>query len=215
MRTIKGLLLFGLVVGSQLRAEIVVQQAEGDSDVSFAQGTVDLGRAAENGENFVVYEGLPHHFEKELVEKEIRTKTTVRFDGNWFYTPAQSTTEEEAAHLTKLFGDQVFKPWRGFKFCGGFHGDYAVAFASGKDNWLVLFCFSCHEARILKLPMPQGTQPASVGWRLTVDLIDDKFQELTTLFKNRRQERPASQLGKPKVTAPAPAPEPPRMPVHI
>lgn len=194
-----------------LGASVTVQKVPGDSDVSFAEATVELIQAIRKAEKFEVYEGLPHSFEgKDFVENEIRSKTTVWFEENWFYTPSRPMPAEDRANLQRLLEGGLVKPWKGFKFCGGFHADYAVRFESEDYAYLVLFCFGCHEARISRISLDSQSNKSSKEFRLTTDLAKDGFQELKELLKKYRKERPPTPAKKSKTKPPGPPPGPVR-----
>jgi len=202
------------ILSGGLQGSIEMRRADGDSDTPFEDVTKPLFQASEGSEKFLVYEGLPHPFEgKEFVENEIRNQPTVMIDGEWFYLPARPLPVEDKVSLRRLFAADLFKPWRGYKFCGGFHADYTVGFESGGNSWLVLFCFGCHEARILRQPSTDSNPEAAPKLRLTVDLTDTGYKELKELFKKHRVLRPPPP--DPKKKARAKPPVPPPVPVRL
>lgn len=213
MHALKKCFLLLTATACCVRASVnAVQRKDyGDTDISFTDATLALSLAAKQADKFTVYEGLPHPFDKKLVEAEIRTKPTVLLDENWFYLPSQPMPAEDRSSLQRLFAAGRFKPWRGGKFCGGFHGDYAVSFESDGSSYLVLLCFGCHEARILRMLQDNPNVRAAPRFRLTVDLTDDGYKELRELFKKYRKERPPMPDPKSKATPPAP----PRVPVRF
>lgn len=215
MNVFKKTILPGLALAAAgLQASLTVPNAaQGDTSITFPEATGALARAGPLADKFTIYEGLPHSFEgKAFVENEIRTKLIILFDENWFYLPSQKMLPEDQTDLQRLFGAGLFKPWRGVKFCGGFHGDYAVSFESVGSTYRVLICFGCHEARILRLP-PDGPNPQGVTkFRLTTDLTDAGYQELRELFKKYRQQRPPMPDPKAKAVKP---PGPPPVPVRL
>lgn len=210
MRSLRQAILLVTTSACCLRASVspLASKADGDSDISLADATQALSLAAKQAGNCMVYEGLPHLFYKKLLEAEILAKPTVLIDENWFYLPAQQLLAEDWTSLHRLFGAGVFKPWRGEKFCGGFHGDYAVNFESGGSSFLVLFCFGCHEARILRSPLGEAVAQSPPRFRLTVDLTDDGYKQLRELFKKYRKELPPMPDLKSKAKPPIQQPEP-------
>lgn len=213
MYSLKTILATCILTGG-LQASIEMPLARGDTATSFQDATKSLSQASGGAEKFMVYEGLPHPFAgKELLENEILTKPTVVIDGERFYLPARPLPAEDKADLLRLFGGGLFKSWGGLKFCGGFHADYAVSFESGGDSWLVLICFGCHEARILRQPSTDSKAEAAPKMRLTVDLTDAGYKELKELFKKHHVLRPAPPEPKKKgeVKPPAPPPVPVRL----
>ena len=213
-KLVKGFLLF-TVSACFLGAEVsaIFLKPDGDTNIGFEEATVALSLAAKQSGKFTVYEGLPHFFEgREFVENEIRTKPTVLIDENWFYLPSQVMPAGDRSILQQLFLTGGFKPWHGVKLCGGFHADYAVSFESGGSNgYLVLFCFGCHEARILRMLPDSPKSQGAPGFRLTVDLTEDGYKSLQEFFKKYRKERPPMPGPKSKAKPPGP----PRVPVRL
>jgi hypothetical protein len=208
------IILAAWILTGGLQASIEMRRADGDTANSFQDATTLLSHVSGGVEKFMVYEGLPHPFEgKHFVASEILKLPTVVIDEEWFYLPARPLPAEDMARLLRMFGAGLFKPWRGFKFCGGFHADYAVSFESGGNSWLVLFCFGCHEARILRQPSTKSNPEAAPKLRLTVDLTDAGFKELKELFKKHRLLRPPAPVPKKKTKAKPPAPPP--VPVRL
>ncbi len=197
-----------------LKASILALNPTGDYGAGFSEATVSVSQALERADKYEVFEGLPHPFEgKKFLENEILYKGATTLDENWFYSPPQPMADEDKASLQRLFGADLFKPWRGYKFCGGFHGDYAVRFVSAGETYLVLFCFSCHEARILRIPQVGQNDQRPAGFRLTADLSDAGFKELPGLFKRYHKNRPSTPAPAPKSKLTPPAP--PRVPVQL
>jgi hypothetical protein len=201
-------------ISCSLQGSIEMRRADGDTETPFEDATKPLFEASAKSDSFRVYEGLPHPFEgKEFVENEIRNQPTIVIDGEKFYLPARPMPLEDKASLLRLFGADLFKPWRAYKFCGGFHADYAVNFETGGRSWLVLLCFGCHEARILRQPSTDSNPQAEPKLRLTVDLTDTGYKELKELFRKYRVLRPPTP--DPKTKQKAKPPSPPPVPVRL
>jgi hypothetical protein len=97
----------------------------------------------------VVLEGLPHQSLKEVVEKELKDKKTVKLHNFNFYAQPIAISDEDAGKLTALCrAAKTFGRYRGAKFCGGYHPDWCLEFKDGADSYRVLICFGCHEARL-------------------------------------------------------------------
>lgn len=189
---------------------------EGDTDIGHAEATTALALAVARADKFTVHEGLPHPFEgKEVVQNEILLKRTELLDREWFYVPAQPVPEKDAEKLRRLLANGLFEPWRGVKFCGGFHADYAVSFVADGVTWQVLICFGCHEARILRLPPKARIAQGMAGFRLTTDLTKAGFRELDELFKAYRRQRPPPPEPRTKTKTPVKPPAPPPVPVRL
>ena len=185
--------------------------ATGDGEEGIADKVPALLAALEHAENWELYEGLPSDGEgKAFLENERRTKPVLLLDDNWFYLRSQSVTQADQQKLRSLYAADIFKPWRGVKFCGGFHGDYAVSFKSGEIIHVVIFCLGCHEARILTMPAAEDLASPKMLRRLTVDLADAHYGELRTMLLKYRTNRPLSPQQKAIPMPPVPPPVPVR-----
>ncbi|MBP6508557.1 MAG: hypothetical protein KA257_13430 [Opitutaceae bacterium] len=167
-------------------------QAPGDGDIGFSEAIGALIQGLVDAEKFEIHEGLPRTSETKLFATERKTKTTVQIDGEWFYATLQEGRLEDVSTLKSLFlGSDLFRPWAGMKLCDGFHADYAVRFKSDKSIYTVLFCFNCHEARIMRESRLFQGDIRVPDFRLTTDLDSEKFGQLQTLLLKYRKERSA------------------------
>ena len=193
--------------------ELPSRKATGDDEEGIADKVPALVAALEHAEAWEIYEGLPSAGEgRDLLENEKRTKPVLLLDDNWFYLRTQSVTAADQRKLRSLYAADTFKPWGGVKFCGGFHGDFAVSFQSGETIHVVIFCLGCHEARILTLPAAEDLASPKVIRRLTVDLADAHYGELRALLLPYRKDRPLAPREKSKIPMP---PVPPPVPVRF
>lgn len=200
-------MLAALMMATELSASISATKASGDHGGSFPEIIPAWIKTFADARNLEVFEGLPHPFEgKDFVENEKQTKATKEIDDNWFYAVPQFANADDKHTLQRLFAAGLFKPWRGVKFCGGFHGDYAVRYESEGYTYSVLFCFGCHEARILRTSRTYHTT-----YRITTDLAKEQFVELREVFKKYRKERPSPPPPADKATRPSP----PLVPVRL
>ncbi|HEY4258688.1 MAG TPA: hypothetical protein VGM98_00955 [Schlesneria sp.] len=153
-----------------------------DSAEEFEARTKPLIAGIRNSSSLVVYEGLPHQmWEQEALEKELKTKKTLKRHGFPFYETPIKVKKEVAAKLTATCGDlKNFERWSGDKLCGGYHPDWCVEFQEGTNVYHVLICFGCSEARFY------GSKRA-VYSDLT-NVSKEKFEEM---LKPLRKERPA------------------------
>ena len=205
-------LLFAMTLLPASVTQLPPRKATGDGEEGFSEKVPELLSALEHADNWEMYEGLPSDGEaKAFLENEKQTKPVLLLDGNWFYLRSQSVTSDDRQQLQHLFAADLFKPWRGVKFCGGFHGDYAVSFKSSDIIHVVIFCLGCHEARILTMPAAEDVTSAKTIRRLTVDLATGQYGELRTLLLRYRRDRPLTPRQK---TIPIP-PVPPPVPVHF
>ncbi len=149
---------------------------EGDTDIGFEPAISVLAKALETADRLEVYEGLPNPFgENKLFESEKQVKACRQIAGEWFYAKPQEAKLEILRELQRLTEAKLFQSWRGMKFCGGFHADFAVALATGKKTLYVLFCYGCHEAKIISESKSFTADISTVDFRLTTDLNPKSF----------------------------------------
>lgn len=75
-------------------------------------------------------------------------KEVVDRKGFKFLAQPRSVSGDRLRILNKsLTGADVFAPFAGPKFCGGFHPDYLLEWKRGGKHYQALFCFGCHEIR--------------------------------------------------------------------
>ena len=141
-------------------------------------------RIAKNAKEALVWEGLPHPFEKELLETEQKRTETVRLHGDLFYQPGQRVNAEQAEKFRVALAAAAL-PFGGSKLCGGFHADYAVAWENDNGSSIARVCFGCGE---IKFNTPQGETIA--------DLSGEGRKVLGALFEPFKKERPPSQFSK-------------------
>ena len=99
---------------------------------------------------FRVYEGLPHPlFEQELLKSERRSKKTVELEGFPFYAPPLAPDDAVVESLRRrISGLRLRDRPMGLKKCGGFHPDSALEWDVGADQYLLLLCLRCSEAKL-------------------------------------------------------------------
>jgi hypothetical protein len=136
-----------------------------------------IGRA----DRLTLFEGLPHqYYEKDALEKEMRTKETVQLHGFPFYRETLDLKEGDSRRLKDLLGNpSSYEPYSGEKKCGGFHPDYAVEWSFEGRAYHCLICFGCYEFRVYG---PQGEQ--------FYDIRAGAYEGLETLLKPFRKNRP-------------------------
>jgi hypothetical protein len=137
--------------------------------------------AARRAESMVLYEGLPHQtWERELLERELRSKRVVRRGDFPFYAEPLPLTAADAIRLTDLFcNPHSFRKWAGPKTCGAFHPDYCLEWRAGKETYQCLLCFGCHEAKVF------GPNTA-----LYFDISQAAYKQFTAILRPYRKNRP-------------------------
>jgi hypothetical protein len=140
-----------------------------------------IDAAAKSATTVQLFEGLPHPFERELLESEQKRAATRRLYGELFYEKVQAVPPDAAGKLRVALSDAV-RPYRGMKLCGGFHADYAITWQTAKGTYAAVVCFGCSE---IKLHIPGG--------ELIADMSADGAKALRLLLEPFRKERPPRQ----------------------
>jgi hypothetical protein len=127
-------------------------------------------------------EGLPHpKAEKELLADELKTKRTTTLDGQTYYSERLALTQQDADRLGRLLAKaESFAPWRGGKFCGGYHPDYAIEWRVGKDVYRAHVCLGCHEIKFF-----------TTDTELYCDIAEEAYELLAENLTKYRRNRPA------------------------
>ena len=184
--TLASFVLVGAVLAD---IRVYVPKESGDSDISFADATDAMSHAFATVDRFEIYEGWPRVTvnAKNILASKPQDAPPLEIDGELFYQQAQKPAEDDALSLRRLMGVKLLRPWHGVKFCGGFHADFAVRFELEGNIYSILFCFGCHEARLVRVPSARGTKHSKADFRLTTDLAPELFNELKTLLLKYRK----------------------------
>lgn len=164
--------------------------APGDSGIGLDLAVSEVANALAKAEKVQIYQGLPR--DRNEFEHQKAANICRQITDQWFYSLPREAKFEHVLDLQRLFDFGLLQPWRGGKFCGGFHADWAVACTTGKSTLYVLFCFGCHEGRIVREGKPFAADLREADFRATADLNGKYFEELRTLLAAYRQEHPAS-----------------------
>jgi hypothetical protein len=131
----------------------------------------------------VVYEGLPHPFEGDVLDKELARKDIFHLHKHPFYKDPLMVKDEDVKRLRAIFENPLlFKQMVEEKLCGGFHPDYCLEFYVAEKRYQVLVCFGCHE-----------TKCHGHGVRLDCDIGKDAYPSLVKLLGGYRKHRPKSE----------------------
>lgn len=151
-----------------------------ETETNFANyNTIAIGIA--KTDKVVLYEGLPHQlFERDLLEQELKTKKTVRFQGFPFYAKPLMLKDADVKALKKLITTKSsFGPWKGYKKCGGFHPDYCLVWGEGKKTYHAHVCFGCHEMKVF-----------GPGIELYCEISSSAYTQLQKTLKPYQDQRP-------------------------
>ena len=148
--------------------------------------------SAARAETWFIWEGLPHPVsQKALFEKEKLRASVATLHDEPFYSRAAPVSAQSRAELQALLASPgTYIAYRGAKFCGGFHADFAIEWRANDRVYRALVCFGCHELLL-----------ASDDITLLCDLPDASVLRLGALLAPYRRERPSSAS-----SAPSPAP---------
>ncbi|MCW1884966.1 hypothetical protein OKA04_09530 [Luteolibacter flavescens] len=129
-----------------------------------------------------IHEGLPRFPPKaKLPDSERKPEKTLRRYGFSFYQQDLKLKDEDAKTLRSLIrAPGSFEEFRGFKFCGGFHPDFAVTWKDGEVEVELHLCFGCSEARVYR----GGTEVyCEIGGESY-----ERFKEILDAYRTQRPE---------------------------
>lgn len=151
-------------------------------------------------DTIIVWKGLPDRSRQWNDYAEAKQSPHQIIAGELFYQKALTISTKHQADLNRLVrAPDVFKPYGGYKFCGGFHADYAIEWKRGEDRLVVvLVCLTCHETLIV-LPKEQ----------VQTDLTKDGYNALRDVLRIYRDPIPLSGTGKKNAIKPEVFPVPP------
>ena len=160
----------------------------------------DFTKFLADADNMIVWEGGPHPANDRDNFAEAKQSPHHIIAGELFYRKALAIAEKDQATLNRLVrASDVFKPFGGEKFCGGFHADYAIEWKRGEDRLAaVLLCFSCREILVV---LPKG--------QIRADLTDDGYDSFRGILRKYRESRPPAATGMRKPLKPEIIPVPP------
>ena len=169
------------------------ERAAGDTEIGFNEAVSALVEGLDAATQVEIHEGLPHlGWERQLFEQERKSTECQEIAGQWVYAKPQMMKAVDTAELKRLVAGGLLLPWRGAKRCGGFHADYVVTITSAKKTLHVLFCFGCHEVKIVREVQAAGNASVSTEFRLTTDVDAEQFKQWTERLDVYRKLRPGS-----------------------
>jgi hypothetical protein len=160
--------------------------APGDTGMGFESAVTAVARAVGQAQQMEIYEGLPR--EKAAFDTERNKAVCRQITDQWFYSVPEDFRYKHIVKLQRLLGIGLLQPWREGKVCGGFHADFAVAVTGSQTTIYVLFCFGCHEARIIREGNPFAANLQAADFRVTTDLDAKSFEDLRTLLTGYHSE---------------------------
>lgn len=130
-------------------------------------------------------EGLPHElWEGDAFKEELAQKPTVEFHAFHFYTQPVAVEPQDALKLKALLTSAALVQNPPgvivMKQCGGFHPDYLIRWRAHDQEYSVLICFGCGEARCFG---PDGEADC--------DVSEAAVAEFKTILKTYRRNRPS------------------------
>jgi len=130
--------------------------------------------------SIVVFEGLPHHWDRELLAVEIQRKDTQKIWEYPFYTPSVAAPNSDELRQQLSRSDSIVV-YGGPKLCGGYHPDYCISWQAGEITYYALVCFGCHE-----IVFYNGKTP------LIYDLDEkayERYKKLLAIYESKRPRK--------------------------
>lgn len=125
-----------------------------------------------------IFEGLPRGTKQQLKKIKDENKT-VEIDGWSFYAEPLKTKPSTIEDLRlALISYQLFEPYSGPKFCGGFHPDFCVEFKTDDKTYFVQICFGCEEAAFIAPSEKMVFDFNRTAWKTFADIA------ISTLIKH-------------------------------
>lgn len=102
--------------------------------------------ALKEGAKMTIYEGLPR-----LPLRDNSGDEALKRRGEWLVGGFQffktGTVDRETGVLRNLLlKEEALLAWRGQKFCGAFHPDFAITWKMAESDVSLMVCLTCHEA---------------------------------------------------------------------
>jgi hypothetical protein len=153
--------------------------ADGDGELRYA----DFIDAMRKSDLVVVWEGLPRDPDGAAAAAKSPDDKSFQIGDQSFYSHPVPLTGQETAAVTEAIGRRdSFKPWSAFKYCYGFHADYAIEWRSrGVTLAEALLCFGCGEARFYVGDLTE-----------LVDQSDDGAKQFHALLRSHHHAQPAN-----------------------
>jgi hypothetical protein len=163
----------------------------------------------------IVWQGLPSRSGNWNRYAEAKQTPHHLIAGELFYLKPVTVSAKHHADLNRLVrANDVFKPYGGYKFCGGFHADYAIEWKRDDERLaVVLICLTCHETLIV-LPKEQvQTDLTNEGYNALRDLLRTYRDPLLLAVADKKNAIKPEIIPVPPPTLDLkPAPEPVRAP---
>lgn len=130
-----------------------------------------------------IFEGLPHpSFERPAFASESRRADTFVNHDFRFYKPAMILPGTARGRLlNQAHHTSTYLPWRGPRYCGGFHPDVLLRYTTETGPVDLHLCFGCGEARFF-----DGSA------MIRMDINESVLDGLEKLYRTHRDKRPAT-----------------------
>ncbi len=117
-------------------------------------GSVDrsdyVRESLEKADSLFIYEGLPHQMDVGNFESEKKRDDLVKVASYLFYDPVVRVGKDVSISLKRIAANgNNYRRFSGEKKCGGFHPDYALSWKDRGEEYFILFCYGCGEAKII------------------------------------------------------------------
>jgi hypothetical protein len=184
MRTVPAVSRMQSLILAVLFAGIVLPTAvngkpAGDSEFPFDSAVTVLSQTLAHADRIEIFEGLAK--DPAVAARQKQANSCRQIADQWFYTGPDELRMRHVMKLQRLVDGGAFERHREGKMCG-FHADYALAAAFSKFTIYVLFCFGCHEGKLIREANPFAADLRTPDFQLTMDISDKSFEEVRSLL---------------------------------
>jgi len=124
-------------------------EANSSDESPFAKKHGIFVNSFSKAEKIILYKGLPRSsFDENVFKNELKSKKTVKLHGYYFYNDPKNLNTVDIKQLQDVYvTPNGFVAFRGEKFCGGFHPNYAIEWHLNNKVYRALICFGCKEMK--------------------------------------------------------------------
>ena len=108
-------------------------------------------RDSSHDARMIIYRGLPRRPTDKTDDARLKRDQVVRRYGEEFYpepVPTESETQQSIGRV--LVNPDSYRRFNGFKFCGGFHPDFAIVLQVEGGEIEFQFCQTCQEMKVFR-----------------------------------------------------------------
>ena len=122
-------------------------------------------KTVSESDELTIYAGLPRGDKEQLQKIKDDYKTIKIFDFDFYANPVEAKPASIEDLRSDLVDYQLFQPYGGPKFCGGFHPDFCIQWTADGKTYNMQICFTCHEAAFITPDERLPFDLTDAGWK--------------------------------------------------